>query len=552
MGLPRLFRGRRRPILVSLFAIGLGQALAAVALTLLVEETFDRAVAQTSPGGDWTGPAVGLAIAALMTAALRALERVQAERVGQDYAHEVRVRLFRHLTRVPPRVLAARRRGGVLLRFLGDLTALRQWLSLGLMRLTVAGVVTLASLAALLKLNETLGVAVAGTVVVGAVGSALLGRPLDRSVRTLRARRFRLAANVHEKLLAMKAVQAHGRERREVRRMARQSARLRTAAVRRSAVVGALRGVAQATVALATVGAILVGAREVAAGRASPGTVLSAMTLLGLLSPPVRDLGRVHELWQAARVAREKLEALMATPARSGGAKNAAPLAAGPGELVFEDVALEGALEGVNEVVGGGEVVALVGPNGAGKSTLIDLAARLVDPDRGRVLLDGRDLCELRPRDLRRAIGLVGQDLPLVSGTLDRNLRYRWRRAPDEDVARACRLCGLDDLIARLPQGLKTRLREAGSDLSLGERQRIALARALLGTPRLLLLDEADTNLDEAGLEVLQRVLVDYGGTVLVATHRPEIARLATRTWQLEPAPREAAQPGSAPTASNA
>ncbi|HRX72124.1 MAG TPA: ABC transporter ATP-binding protein, partial [Candidatus Competibacteraceae bacterium] len=168
-----------------------------------------------------------------------------------------------------------------------------------------------------------------------------------------------------------------------------------------------------------------------------------------------------------------------------------------------------------------------------GKSTLLALAARLFDPDRGAVRVDGQNLADCTLTSIRRAIGMVSDELPLLKGSIARNLRYRWRNAPDDEVARVCALCGVDKWLQTLPAGERTMLQERGVNLSLGQRQRIALARALLGAPSLLLLDEPDAHLDADFSAVLDQMLAQYQGTVLMVTHRRERLFHADEIWHL-------------------
>ena len=181
-----------------------------------------------------------------------------------------------------------------------------------------------------------------------------------------------------------------------------------------------------------------------------------------------------------------------------------------------------------------GQKVAIVGPNGAGKSTLLSLVARLFDPDEGRIYLEGKNLLEYRFTSLRRSIGMVSPELPLLRGSIKRNLLYRFPKALPEEFEPIWKLCGVDEIIAELPEGLNTRIAERGQGLSTGQRQKISLARALLGNPPLLLLDEADANLDVQAAELLDRVLASYSGTVIIVTHRPERLSKVDLIWSLD------------------
>jgi ABC-type multidrug transport system fused ATPase/permease subunit len=258
------------------------------------------------------------------------------------------------------------------------------------------------------------------------------------------------------------------------------------------------------------------------------------MTIVGLLVPALRDLGRVYEYWHDAQVSSKKIRQFIKTPTLVNEMADAPDLTPGQGRLQFVDVSLSGAVNGVRAIAEPDAVVALLGPNGAGKSTLLSLAARLIDPDDGKIVLDDQDLAKHSLTSVRRAIGMVSSDLPLLRGTIDKNLRYRWPDAPVEEIERVKALCEIDKVLAELPAGEQTRVREGGSNLSLGQRQRIALGRALLGNPSILLLDEADAHLDHESIALLVRILAEYRGTVLLVTHNVDLLAAADFIWRME------------------
>ncbi len=535
MRLPRLFTGVRLRLLVRLVSNGGAQSGATIGTALLVQAAFDRLITNPASGtlALLLGIGAGLLGMAAVIAWLRMRERIDAESLGQDYVCAVRVALFNRLTALAPRVIQRRSHGSTLLRFTGDLAALRQWVSLGLARLVVAGVTTAGALLALAIINRVLALTVAIVLATGAAISLVVGKRMQHAVREARRRRSHLAANAAEKIASMAVVQLFGQGRRE--RLARQSQRLKAAMVARAAIMGRLRAVTEATTAIAAGGALIVGAGEVASGQATAGAVVAAMSVVALLVPPLRDLGRVHEYWHGARVSREKVKQLLATQTLTVPRQTVRPLpAGGAGELEFRDVSINGALQNFSAVAGPRKLIAIVGPNGAGKSTLIALAAHLIDPDEGEVRVDGVDIATLRLRTLRRMVGMVSPDLPLLRGTIEKNLRYRCPHAPAQEIARATELCGIDSLIDELPQHAATRLTQGATNLSLGQRQRISLARAIVGNPRLLLLDEADANLDPAARLALERVLSAFSGTVLLVTHRPDQLARADVVWYLD------------------
>ena len=177
--------------------------------------------------------------------------------------------------------------------------------------------------------------------------------------------------------------------------------------------------------------------------------------------------------------------------------------------------------------------MALIGDNGAGKSTLLQVIARLVDPDKGNVLVDGQDIRRCNLSSVRKAIGIVSPDLPLLKGSVQYNLLYRDPDAPPEEVNRVKKLCEIDKLIDDLPNGEKFRIKEGGENLSLGQRHKLALARALMGQPSILIVDEIDASLDPQAVNVFTNVINSFPGTVLMVTRSRERLSLADNFWYL-------------------
>lgn len=534
--LPDILVGRRKWLMARLICNGVAQAGVMLSTAWLIKTAFDGFIVPDSGQSSVSllECGLGLAAAGIAIALLRMLERIDAEHMGQLYTHEVRTGLFSHMSRVSPRLLQGRSRGGIMLRFIGDLNALKQWVSLGVARLTVASITTVITLGILGFINASLALVVAGSLLFGALGTYALGGWLQNAIREARKRRARLAANVSEKIASPAVVQVFGQYRREHRRVKRQSEGLVEAMVSRARAIGAFRGVVELTAALATGGALLVGAILVNAGDTTPGTVVATMSIVGLLVPALRDLGRVQEYWHGAVVSREKIIDFIAMPRLGRAPKEAKKLPPGPGELCFENIRIAKDAQGFSARAPAGQVVALVGPNGAGKSTLLSLAARLMDMDQGKILLDGHDITQVEPNSLHRAVGVMTPDLPLLRGSIERNLSYRLPNATEQEREEARNLCEIQPLIDSLPNGIRTRVTEDGANLSQGQRQRIGLARAILGNPRLLLLDEVDANLDHRSAATLRRILSEYSGTVLLVTHRLDWVKLADQIWHID------------------
>jgi ABC-type multidrug transport system fused ATPase/permease subunit len=536
MKLPGIIQGSRRRCLSWLILNGCAQAAMVIAMAQLMHSAFDGLVssaAESGSGSTWSYFA-GFAFIVVCNAGLRWRERVDAEKLGQDYVFELRQQLFAHMSRVSPRAMQRRSRGGTMLRFVGDLTALRQWISLGIARLAVAAVTTITTLFALALINDCLAGLIAALLVVAAGVMLLLGRALETAARQARRQRTRLSANISEKISALAVMQAFGQGRRERRVFSKQGNRLREAMLHRANRIGQLRAVTEALVGFASAGIILLGAWQITRGEATAGSVIAAMVVIGMLSPALRDLGRVHEYWRGARVSREKILRFLTAQGRVWQKRNAAKLALDNGDIEFRNVRVGDSIVDFSRRARGGQRIAIVGPNGAGKSTLLALVPRLFDPDEGSILIDKQDISRVSLQSLRSKIGMVGPDFPLLRGSVERNLKYRLPRASRSQLGEVNRLCAIDELVSSLPQGLRTRVTDGGLNLSAGQRARISLARALLGTPPILLLDEADANLDQASSALIERVLRDYDGTILMVSHRRPDTDLIDQVWQLQ------------------
>ncbi|MGB0849454.1 MAG: ATP-binding cassette domain-containing protein, partial [Thiolinea sp.] len=256
-----------------------------------------------------------------------------------------------------------------------------------------------------------------------------------------------------------------------------------------------------------------------------------------LLAPRLQELGRVYEYWNGALIARQKQQQLLDLEpiGRPNDRKQRRRLLkAGTGQLVLENLSWEGVIKSLNVTIPAGHKVVVTGSNGAGKSTLLRLIANLLEPSAGRILLDGQDISRCRWNKVRQTFAMVSPELPLLRASIHYNLTYGAQNITEQDIEQAIHICGLESLITRLDQGIMTRVSENGEGLSTGERARIALARALLVKPRVLLLDEAEANLDANARRLLDEVIQHFPGTVIMISHSLPIVRQAGLVLHLE------------------
>lgn len=543
----------RRPDLPGIGADGRGRGIARVALLATVQAiaagiaafaTRDIFAALRDAAPDLPTRALAtLAGAGLVIGLARVGERLAAERIGQRYVGALRMALFSHLSRMAQSDLARRRTGGLSMRFIGDLGAIRTWVSLGLARLVSACIVLPSATAVLFLIEPRLGLAAALPVALGLAAMAVLGPRLGPAHRHLRQRRTRLSAAMLERVPHAPELRLLGRIERERAQLARRTEALLESALVRAGGAAWLRAIPDIAGGLAATTVLLTVLRL----RLEPSDAAGALAALGLMMRPMRDLASVWDRHRAWQVARDKCRIVLAAPILDR-SRDRAPTPSTPDRspataaeaarlplpaLSFRHLATS-ELRNLDARIRPGTKVTLVGPNGAGKSTLLRLAAGLEQPATGQVLLDGVAPVTMRPRDRRRRIALMTAGSPILAGSLRRALTMGMTgRLRDRDIVAMAARFGLEAAIERLG-GLEGRISEGGRNLSSGECRRILLARMALSNAPLLLLDEPDETLDADGIDQLSQWLGAVEATVIVATHDPDIARQGDEIWFID------------------
>ena len=471
--------------------------------------------------------------------ALNILSSYQYVRVSAAMLFDMRVALYRHLQTLSPRFYAKWRLGDLVSRLNNDIGEVQRVSADSLLAVLSNVVFFAGSVAMMLWLNWRLFCLSTVLVPLCLYTFSRYQRKLTAFTRLLRERAADVGSLFVETLIGMRTVVASNAGKYEEGRFRERNGAFVDTLLRlqmTSFLTGALPGtILTASTALV----FLYGGKMIIDGKMTIGTLVAFMAYHVRLLSPVQNMMNLSASLAAARVSLARIFEILDTPAEVLEQPNAIPLGPVRDKIVFQDVVLrhdrEDVLNGVSFEIQAGTFCAILGPSGVGKSTIADLLVRFLDPDNGRITVDGVDLRTLRLEDLRREIVLVDQTPHLFNASIAENISYLHADASRKEIEAAGCEAGLDELIRRLPEGYDTQTGERGLTLSAGERQRIALARALLRKPSVLLLDEPTSALDPATERIVVRNLRKSlrGRTVIVITHRPALSELADQVVNL-------------------
>ncbi|MEU8773963.1 ABC transporter ATP-binding protein [Streptomyces sp. NPDC048606] len=538
--LRRLLRGFWAPLAISLGLVAL-DAGSGLLLPILIRNGIDEGVEQAALGAVWVATGLALAVVLSQWVAQFAETRMTG-RTGERVLYSLRVKIFAQLQRLGLDFYERELTGKIMTRMTTDVDALSTFLQTGLVTAVVSVLTFFGILVALLVLDLELALIVFATLPVLVIGTIVFRRRSVVAYELARDRVGLVNADLQESVAGLRLVQAFRRQGAGRARFAERSDSYREARVRGQWLISVYFPFVQLLSSGAAAAVLIVGAGRVEAATLTTGALVAYLLYIDLFFAPVQQLSQVFDGYQQATVSLRRIQELLREPTTTPRPADPRPVSALRGEIAFEDVRFQygtaeergekgDALAGITLRIPAGQTVAFVGETGAGKSTLVKMVARFYDPTSGRVTADGTDLRELDLTAYRHRLGVVPQESYLFPGTVRDAIAYGRPDASDAEVEAAARAVGAHDMIATLDGGYLHAVTERGRNLSAGQRQLIALARAELVDPDVLLLDEATAALDLATEAQVNRATDRLAGkrTTLVVAHRLTTAARADR-----------------------
>lgn len=524
-----LIAAHRRRLGIGLVLLVIGRA-ASLVLPASSGWLIGEVVEKHRPELLW--PIVGAVLAATLVQALANYGLAQLLGVaGQAAINDLRQRVYDHVLRLPVARFDAMQSGTLISRIMSDAEGIRNLVGTGIVQLVGGTLTALVVLVILFCLNWQLTLAI--SLLLAAFGVAMAFtfgrlRPLFKERQKVQGE---ISGTLGQMLAGVRVVKIFTAEARLSQRFAVDTGRL-FGLIRRT-MTGFSLVTSLAVVILGLSGAlfILVGGKAMVSGDMTVAAFIQYVLFVGLLVGPVGQIASISTQFTEAFAGLDRIRELTAQPVEVGGSTPCPRIA---GRVEFREVefaydAGRPVLSAVSLVAEPGQTIALVGPSGSGKTTLISLVLAFIRPQRGVLLIDGRDLADLELTSYRRQLGVVMQDNWLFDGTVAENLRFARQEATDDEVIAAAKLAAADTFIRGFADGYQTVIGERGVKLSGGQRQRLAIARALLADPRILILDEATSSLDSESEAEIQEALAHLraGRTTFVIAHRLSTIRSA-------------------------
>jgi len=472
----------------------------------------------------------------ILTSALSAAQGWLSAWLGNTISHDIRSKLYQHLQFLSLRFYDKRQLGTVISRVNQDTGRLQEFLVWGSQDLAINFLLLIGIGVVLFAMNWKL----AFFALVPAPAVSVLSRSFWKLIRLYMHRFFhrwsRLNAILNESLSGLKIVKSFAQEPREVDRFSARSADLAVTGTQAERTWALLFSGFSVLLMVGTLLVWYVGGRDVLFGKMTLGTLMAFLMYVAMFYRPIRFMSQLINWSSRSITAAERVFEIFDVRPEIQDVKDAKRMPQIHGRVEFRNVTFgyepnKQVLKNINFEVKPGEMIGLVGHSGAGKSTTINLLCRFYDVDEGEILIDGMPIRQIRLEDLRRQIGIVPQDMFLFSGTIAENIAYAKPSATREEIIRAAKVANAHDFILRKPDGYETILGEGGGGLSAGEKQRIAIARAVLHNPRILILDEATSQVDVETEKQIQEAIAELvkGRTTIAIAHRLSTLKNADR-----------------------
>ena len=516
----------RQRLLLTLVTIAIIQSLCLIGMIYQAKQSLQAS--NFTPSFYWLGFAF---FGILVIATGRYCERYIAEQLAQEYVNELRQSVFLKVLQLPISASSMINKGGTLLRLTGDMAAIRNWIVSGLVPAIVLGIWLLIALIGLSRINPLLTASLIPLIVIIFIGNYLIGKNLYDRSKLVRRTRGRLIRNVTEQLREIRIIKSFNQISRERKRFNEQSRLLSTGNIKRASISGISRGFNEAVLGTGVLALFITGLWLVKQQEIKSEDVAIVMTAALYFLSHLRPLSRLYELWTLKKLATHKLEYFFNRKENiSVGTKKR------PSKILtiqLDKLQSNQRFPPISAELTGSDRIRLYGQTGGGKSSLLCILAGLLDYSNGEMKVNSIELSKFQPFVISQLTTLISQQMPLLRGTIRKNLFYGARQKSDSYTRNVLSLCNLEPWLTQQPNGMDTRLQENGSNLSASQNYKIMLARALLRRPKVLLIDTDAAHHDDEIKIIILKLLKTFEGAIIICSEHGFSYQYYNQIWEL-------------------
>ncbi|MDF2645214.1 MAG: transporter ATP-binding protein [Paenibacillus sp.] len=531
------YKKQMLPIIIIMMLLG---AITKLTIPLLIREAIDNSIIPKDKNLLFL--IVGIMLVVYVIQWLANTFRIKyTNMIGQRVIYDLRHDLFSHIQKLSFRFFDTRPAGSVLVRVTNYVNSLQDLFTNGVVNLLIDVVQLCGIIIILLTFNFKLGAAIIVTVPIMFLISTQLRKKIRRAWQDVTMKQSRLNAHLNECIQGIKVTQAYTQEKENIQFFTKMNMVNRLSWNRASMLNQSFGPLIEITGAVGYCILFWLGAYLIQTEEISVGLLVAFATYIGYFWEPITRLGQMYSQLLIAMASAERIFEFIDEEPTVAEIEGAKALSSIQGNVKFENLVFEyepgrPALNGINLDVQAGQSIALVGHTGSGKSTIMNLLCRFYDPNEGKILIDGQDIRHVTIQSLRSQIGVVLQDTFIFSGTIRENIRFGRLDATNEEIELVAKAVHAHDFIMSLPAGYDTEVQERGNVLSMGQRQLISFARALLANPRVLILDEATASIDTDTELKIQEALKTLlaGRTSFIVAHRLSTIRNADKIVVLD------------------